>query len=512
MELKLYINNQVASAHVRWEEAVVSMDFVSDYAPSINLSDVELHSDAYDKLKQFFSTNGWTTPCPVKIEWNEDGQSILLVEGLILAKNCVFDDFHKRVKCSIDIDTKNDFFSRISGKILPYYFPNLEKVLICVTPETEEYVIVAFLLMMTLIAIELYRQAHAIVKTTNDFIAHLTGGVTGPAAAPVWLGVELIIQIALFAFIFSQFVKMAKHFFNLILGKYIEVPYVNLYSYLMAIISDAGYNVEMPQELEHALKEAYIINPSPGMQGYEASELVELIKNLFNVKVFAFGRKVIFYHNLYSSKPHYNANWHIDKPAITRYKYNIDEIKGRYVYEFAPDYAETRSLKKERLVELILSGFVGFERINIPFARADVKDGPSKIEKVWNDMVSVLDKIGAKGLTNDKAKERLIHVAVKDFAPKLVFAQSLRPFIETKTPSDVFEQFYVREIEQRQAKIYEDVVIPFNLDMFKNVLNMIKIGGYGVREIEWTPARGKASVKLYEKTNYKRLDKKIIVV
>jgi hypothetical protein len=305
---------------------------------------------------------------------------------------------------------------------------------------------------------------------------------------------------------------MAKHFLNLILGKYIEVPYVNLHSYLMAVINESGYTAEMPQEVEMALKEAYILNPSPGMQGYEASELIELIKNLLNVKVFVFGKKVVFYHNLYSAKPQHSVNWHIDKPAITRYKYNIDEIKGRYVYEFAPDYADTRSLRRERLVELILSGFVGFEKVSIPFARADVKEGPSKIERMWNEAISVLDKIGAKGLTNDKAKERLIHVAVRDFAPKLVFAQSLRPFVETKTPIDVFEQFYIREIEQRQAKIYEDVVIPFNLEMFKSVLNLIKIGGYGVREIEWTPSRGKASIKLYEKANYKRLDKTIIFV
>lgn len=170
------------------------------------------------------TTNGILEGLPFRIEVNDGTTTSILFNGFINFKDGYNEISPVKVECRVkqleDLNTLDDFVRTTTFQYLEsigvYKQSDYVDVPFIVEPLDAEAQLAALELALALYAIQAFQLIKEIGKDVANLIAHLTGGITGIAAAAIYAAVILLLDILFLGVLFIQMLNLLIRMIELI--------------------------------------------------------------------------------------------------------------------------------------------------------------------------------------------------------------------------------------------------------------------------------------------------------
>ena len=399
------------------------------------------------------------------------------------------------------------------------------------------------LIELVLLNISIYLLAEQIADGVNrvgeiiaDSTGHATGGGPfGAIGSALYLVIRLVIETIYLAAITLALIELIKQLIELLVPQKRTHKTLSLKKGLEAIADKLGYTLITNIDL---LDEIYFLPSKPQAEqpigsgipnvadfGYQASEWVELCRDLFNAKVAVLNDNEL--HFRFIGDPFWikTASYSLPDVLLESSQYNTEDLKSNFLFSFQTDEADKYTLEnfEGTNYEVITAPInisnqnniltKGLNEVRIPCALGTRKDDLNIVETTLKAVGTAADKVinffGGNSDFASKIKKRVGLMKVSQNihnVPKLLYLDSdgnLPKNHRTQLRAKVFYDGYweyesfVTNKAIRQRKVYEGVEVPFGFEDFLKLIDNSyfttidgKIGK--AIQIKWTPARDKA--------------------
>lgn len=440
---KLFIAGQDVTDYSSWNEAELVAEASGDnFSLKVALQNVLLYGNAYtDVINLLQSAPGK----PIEVHFLFGGYTmpgLIQPQGVRVATDRLYAD--------IELDEIAIFERKVSGR-RPV---RVKDIVIALERDADRGVIAGYLIAAMLLLYTLAREVRDLAYDIANFAAHAGGGATGPIAAAAFKIATFAIRAAFVAALSYAFYKILSELAKL-LPTTRKTKAVNLAEALEDVCNDAGYDVILPQPL----RRIWLVGDT--VHFYEATELVTLAKRILNA------RAAVLSNTLSFVPRNSGLNAPLDGHA-EYYTFNGNELAGRILISLSRDVGDPKSLDLPASAELAYTGLLGLERIQLAESNVRVKTTLSDLDKVMNAVRDVFRTAGRfiRHINPPPpARAGLLVVGADVFNTKMVMTDD--PENNTPDAQEALLRYIADNYEQTVCKIYENVKIPFNVQIFQ---------------------------------------------
>lgn len=276
-----------------------------------------------------------------------------------------------------------------------------------------------------ILSIQLAQQARNIEKDLADFVAHTTGGVPGLIAGPIYLAVILIIDLALFALLSIQIIKLSKKLVELLappkrnhksifLKKLFEKSLNHLGYSFETNITEMDNTVYLPARPDQKVKDIKSGVPKVGQPGQTLAEIIGIVLKKYDAQFAIIGSVA---HIRSVNDPFWIQNstyilpdWGSDDVTAVNLEseskiFNINDFNSSIKISFASDGNDAYTISSWKGTSFVVSTeeinvndpkkllFEGLDEVNIPISLGVRKDVLSEVEIVLFQLLSIADSV-----------------------------------------------------------------------------------------------------------------------
>jgi len=581
--LDLELNGKAVTPPRNWKGINVLMTWDNGSAQAnITTENFELVKDAAQEVYNWLfdgrrqNGNGYFQGIPARILVSEGTNSKAVFNGFTDNKTFIdktTNDTNKSLSCEISFKQNDqiiNFKSRAAGVTFDIvknegFLPNsLIKELLYVKQKPfdalEAFAISVQVAMMALTLTQVIKDS---AKAVIEGVAHTTGGLAGLVAGPLYVVLNLAINIASVIAHLVILVTQINELLKIFLPMPRKAGVVSMFDLASAASSYLGFEFKSSQQ---ELKDWYILpsltesldnNPfvksvndkgyfTQNDSGFIVGDYFKNIEEIFGAK-FQIKGNVANFENLLNDNYWLNNNNSVyqipDVYTVQNVPNGAETSAGLFV-EFANDDLDewtrqnlegtfaTESISSRLPNNIIQSQLEGLERINIPYALGNAKETLNIIEKSRGGLVATLSAIGAvfgqkpskiseafanikqalkiSGDFTNKAKILCLKDAVVENQPFKILKPTHREELNAEKIIEFNgEKSIVRNNFRNQWLIFNDITIPFGFSDFLKVSNNNYIKdskGRTVRidSVEWQIGADKANVTFRARTPYDR--------
>lgn len=325
---------------------------------------------------------------------------------------------------SFDAISKVTYFNILESKgvFSQSDYTNVKYIIERVDAEAEAASVAISLFIMS---IQLAQQARNISKDIADFTAHFFGGLTGPVAAGVYIAAILLIDLALFALLSAQIIKLSKKLVELLAPPKRNHKSIFLNTLLEKSLNHLGYSFEtnitemnstvyLPARPDQKVKDIKSGVPKVGQPGQTLAEIIGILLTKYDAQLAIIGSVV---HIRSVNDPFWIQNstyilpdWGSDDVTAINLEseskiFNIDDFNSSIKISFASDGNDAYTISSWRGTSFVVSTeeinvndpkkllFEGLDEVNIPMSLGVRKDNLSEVEMVLFQLLSIADSI-----------------------------------------------------------------------------------------------------------------------
>lgn len=326
---------------------------------------------------------------------------------------------------SFDAISKVTYFNILESKgvFTQSDYTNVKYIIERVDAEAEAASVAISLFIMS---IQLAQQARNIEKDIADFLAHTTASpITAPIIGPIYLGVILAIDLALFALLSIQIIKLSKKLVELLAPPKRNHKSIFLNTLLEKSLGHLGYSFEtnitemsstvyLPARPDQKVKDIKSGVPKIGQPGQTVAEIIGILLSKYDAQIAIIGNVV---HIRSVNDPFWIQNstyilpdWGSDDVTAVNLEseskiFNINDIDSSIKISFASDGNDAYTTSSWKGTSFVVSReainvndpkkllFEGLDEVNIPVSLGVRKDFPSEVEIVLGELLSIADSI-----------------------------------------------------------------------------------------------------------------------
>lgn len=349
--------------------------------------------------------------------------------------------------------------------------------------------------------------------------AHVAGGITGPIAGGVYVGLTIAINLVYAGLLIAQLINLIGDLLEILLPPVRKWKGSKVKTLLEKGLNFIGYNYNSSIDvLDHLFilpsknDQGKIFNvndpdtvgfPDSIDFGYTLNELLRLVNDMFSARIKIIGNDIY-------QEPLINDNFWINQATYTFpdveneiVQYNTDEIVGREIVRYNTDLADVWTIIRYKGTgyEIVTTPIVvgdekrvlidGFKETVIPFALGDRKRKFNPVELLLKPLAEAIDAIvdffGGNANNAQKIKERkqMLHVSGDSLqVAKLLYLtlntqtnrflmNNDRPKIEAQTLWNEYisENSFVENNFRGQKRLFNELKIPFGFSDFMALIN-----------------------------------------
>ena len=489
---------------LEWQGIAFKASFEQTVQADISVSELTFGFDACKLIDAWRSTNGYFRGMPLVIQ--EDGFTVF--EGHLDFQQ-KFEIIHKgKYLVSIKKTQGLNYLSdKINGYTLgllaenrPLQYFDVKYIIERGKYNVEDAIMqITLLLMVKEIIVKGFETAKSVAAAVTIILAPLSSGKEIARAIAYAL-----IDIALFAAIYSLYGKHIKAFIDALLPLVKKHKSINVYNTLQQFCLDIGFSgfetgITDLQSLYYFPSKDEVISkgiPKVGDYGYNMSEFVELIEKSFNAKLYIDNNNKV---QLRSENDPYlqrNSTYILPDVLVENVEYNTEDISGTYNISFNTDITDTWTIDNFKGTALDvytkstrLAGEDLIKNLTSVKINACLGTRKSELSVLENGLIAVAEQlnkltIGANTTLVRRTKIKdiigLLKVSNSDWSqPKLLKLNRLGKLDANRTNWsakylwDNYHSYksFVLNGNGYQRRVFTDIEIPFNLNDLKAVIN-----------------------------------------
>ena len=489
---------------LEWQGIAFKASFEQTVQADISVSELTFGFDACKLIDAWRSTNGYFRGMPLVIQ--EDGFTVF--EGHLDFQQ-KFEIIHKgKYLISIKKTQGLNYLSdKINGYTLgllaenrPLQYFDVKYIIERGKYNVEDAIMqITLLLMVKEIIVKGFETAKSVAAAVTIILAPLSSGKEIARAIAYAL-----IDIALFAAIYSLYGKHIKAFIEALLPLVKKHKSINVYNTLQQFCLDIGFSgfetgITDLQSLYYFPSKDEVISkgiPKVGDYGYNMSEFVELIEKSFNAKLYIDNNNKV---QLRSENDPYlqrNSTYILPDVLVENVEYNTEDISGTYNISFNTDITDTWTIDNFKGTALDVytkstrsAGEDLIKNLTSVKINACLGTRKSELSVLENGLIAVAEQlnkltIGANTTLVRRTKIKdiigLLKVSNSDWSqPKLLKLNRLGKLDANRTNWsakylwDNYHSYksFVLNGNGYQRRVFTDIEIPFNLNDLKAVIN-----------------------------------------
>jgi len=468
--IELIVNGRQVGEWSRWEEAEIVVSR-SDERLSVGatIEGVQLLDDAYTAVNNALVANRYR---PVKVTLRHSG---VVWTGIIDASKARWG--RNRMVVDIEIDELSLFERDVAGRMPRVGF----NYVVALEREGDRGAVAASLASCLLLLYAIIREIRDLKEFIANAAAHAGGGASGPIAATAYKIAIVVIRAVFIA-------TLAIALWNIIeeLIKLLPAPKttraLNLGEAIRDVVSAAGYSVSVPTGLDNI----WLIGDT--VDTIEATELIVLAAKLLNARIFMYNRQLRFAPSV--------SNFPLHNIAYTEfYSINTDEFNGYNLISLTRDYTDRFSLGLPHAAEIRFDGYMGYNRIDIPFSPGKAKLSLTELDRLVNvfyDVINTANRILRRRANRPSIQLGTIIVGNEYISPKIIMAGRLDGL--TEESNTALLRFVADNYTPKLCRVYQGVRIPFTV---ANYQNLALQGFAGIKNMRWAINGDYAEVDYY---------------
>jgi len=385
-------------------------------------------------------------------------------------------------------------------------------------------------IVLFLLVKELQESIAKTAQTIADAAAHLTGGISGTAAAAAWTVATAIIQVLYTALIALAVINLGNQLLNTLLPRVRKHKTIKLRTAMTIVANHLGYGFVSPiTELDKVvflpsnnnqdevsflsglitqLKGTQTGIPNVTDPGYNCLSFFKYVQEITNSKFAVVNGDIQFRSK---NDPYWikTATYVMPDILVEEQRFNTDELRARWAllfaidsrddwtidnykgtaYEVQTDAAQTPDVKAKFIT--------GLNETNIPWSLGNRKDELNGIERFLKEVAQFLDNVvNALGGSSNLAKKvnnKVGMLKVSDnntSKPKLLYLsgsklpKNHRSLFSAKVMWDKYhnEQSWVQNNYGQQKLVFKGVRVPFGLEDFLKLVDNSYFTDYKQRQ------------------------------